>query len=244
MNDQYPSPFSKGTNVVSFPVRLQGNTVVLDSDSESGYCQATETEECMYYIAVAKEVGAGSSTEAGRSARFSISATHMRDVEHIPCDGFPPTPDGLRQTQIHSVKYLKGVDGQPVSTAKKYELCMGHESDSTRVLVSVEECSGGLELFACEDSSDNKVCTDFLPSTQSWEYRASEGSVCERTINEAQSYLQAPSEVCEENQNHNFLPQLTLPIEGHNYHLLVSGWGSYFVQVQQTSNSGHIMGPR
>lgn len=231
--NRFPSVFS-GSETLRITTHIAGVEVIFDGDSEYGYCQPTSNEMCQYYIAVISQ-------GVDATASFSISSTHFGDVQHIPCDDYPNNPDGIRRTNIHSLQPPSSSNAVS-SMTQQYELCTGRKSDEGRILVSVEQCSGDFELFICEDSVDNLVCVDFLPSPDSWEYRATLQSTCHRQIEVSGG---SPLEVCENKEGQlESKPLVSLPLAGHNYHLLVSGRGSYFVQVQHTTILGRPLGPR
>jgi hypothetical protein len=226
--DRFPSIFS-GSEAVHFTVHAAGAAVVIDGDSSAGYCQPTMNDMCQYYIAVITE-------DVDVSALFTVSSTRFGDVQHIPCDDYPNSPDGIRRTNIyHSTQTASPDDTSAREEHRQFELCTGRASDEGRVVVSLEKCFGGeLDLFVCEDSGDNSVCVDFLPSPESWEYRATSGSTCHRQ--EDASRPGRPAEMCEHNegQGDTNMPIVSLPLTG----------GAYFLQVMHTNNLGRPTGPR
>jgi hypothetical protein len=217
-SDKFPS-YLRSRNRASMTITSSSPTIML-TPSDAAYCSPTEHgEPCMYFASVI-------SRQKAEMVAFTLSVDTPGDVGLISCDS-APSPDGFRTTRSsqlnshHNFKY--------------FELCSkAGSSGSTSqeaLVVSVEQCSGRVNMFACSEDTD--YCDSFLPTDKSWQFFADSSKTCQR------KKPHSSSSTC---SDANGYPVLTLPERNGNYNVKVNGTGEFYFTVQNT-HSGNLLAP-
>jgi len=225
--NRFPSPLNSKGNKAFSQVAREGTSILVD-DKSKVHCttSADGHDVCVYYLAVV-------SHQVTQSVAFTVDAETSSDLSVVACQA-TPSPDGMRVTRSATMSSSH-------NDAKYFELCSGagssESSSQERMMVTLEECYGSAEMYACSDASSGDVCDNFLPSESSWDYYANDHETCDHSSHGRKS--------CTNNEDtvSTNIPTFDFPEKNGNYYVKVNGTGQFNLNVQNTIN-GDIMSPR
>ena len=224
--NRFPSPLTtKGYKAFS-QVAREGTSILVD-DLSAAHCVTSGSHDvCVYYVAVV-------SHQVTTSVAFTVDAETSSDLSVIACQS-TPSPDGMRISHASSMSATH-------NDAKNFELCSGAGSSSgdsqERMLVTLEECYGSAEMYACSDASSSGTCDNFLPTETNWEYYANDHETCDHSNHGRKTCTNNVATVSTR------IPTFDFPEKNGNYYVKVNGTGQFNLNLQNTIN-GELMAPK
>lgn len=223
----------------------EGAFVAASAASAAGYCDPlTAGGPCIYYIAVVSETLPLSSTPPV----FQVTAQTPSSVTLLACEAAAQvSPDGVRVIGTDTTAPSTG------SMVRYYEVCPSNGPDrdvALSLIVSMEQCSGHTDIFACDITSDDTPsssrggthCAGSLPSTVDWAYKSDSNQTCARQWQEKKDMISGgwSEEVCSAYAQDAHMPILILPYStnddevsiGGNYYLMTKGVGDFVLRME------------
>lgn len=224
--NRFPSSLSTNSYKALRQVTREGTSILVD-DKSKAHCKTSANSEdvCIYYVAVI-------SHQATSSVAFTVDVETSNDLSVIACQT-TPSPDGRRISHSSTMSTHH-------NDAKFFELCSGAGSSSSsqeRMLVTLEECHGSAEMYACSDASSSGVCDNFLPTEKSWEYYANDHETCDHSSHGRKTCTSNVDTVSTR------IPTFDFPEKNGNYYVKVNGTGQFNLNIQNTIG-GELVSPR
>ena len=225
VDDRYPSTLNAKGYKAFKQVSREGTSILVDERSKA-HCQSDDGNDCIYFVAVV-------SHQVSSSVAFTIDAETSNDLTVISCLS-TPSPDGMRISHSSQMSTTH-------NDARHFELCSGAGSSGSesneRMLVTLEECYGSAQMYACSDASSSLLCDNFLPSEKSWEYYANDHETCDHSSHGKKTCTNNVDTVS------GRIPTFDFPEKNGNYYVKVNGTGLFNLNVQNTIN-GELMSPK
>ena len=225
--NRFPSTLSAKGYKAFTQVAREGTSILVD-DKSKAHCSAGAGghDVCVYYVAII-------SHQITQSVAFTIDAETSSDLSVIECQD-TPSPDGMRVSRPSTMSSTH-------NDAKYFELCSSAGSFTSnsqeRMIVTLEECYGSAEMYACSDASSGTICDNFLPSETSWEYYANDHETCDHSSHRRKTCTNNVDTVSTK------IPTFDFPERNGNYYVKVNGTGQFNLNVQNTIN-GDVMSPK